>query len=110
MDLLNIGRVLLAGAMTGRVRKTERRNENNPGGPEGLNTPKQKKSAGIQKDLSFWCEESGQVSAEMLIMIAALIAVAIVLIGQLQNSAKVGAKNLDAKIDKAWSELDKIGK
>lgn len=63
-----------------------------------------------QKTITFWNDERGQVSAEMLIIIAALIAVAIVLIGQLQNSAKTGAKNLEAKTDKAWSELEKIGK
>lgn len=57
----------------------------------------------------FWCEEKGQVSAEMLIIIAALIAVAIVLIGQLQNSAKTGAKNLEAKNAAAWKEIDQIG-
>lgn len=54
-------------------------------------------------------DQKGQVSAEMLIIIAALIGVAIVLIGQLQNSAKTGAKNLGEKTDKAWDAVDKIG-
>jgi len=63
-----------------------------------------------QKLITFWDDEKAQVSAEMLIIIAALIAMAIVLIGQLQNSAKTGAKNLEAKSAKAWAELDKIGK
>jgi Flp pilus assembly pilin Flp len=58
----------------------------------------------------FWSDEKGQVSAEMLIIIAALIGVAIVLIGQLQSSAKTGAKNLGEKTDKAWDAVDKIGK
>ncbi|MFH1442422.1 MAG: hypothetical protein ABIG96_00140 [Candidatus Micrarchaeota archaeon] len=58
----------------------------------------------------FWDDERGQVSAEMLIIIAALIAVAIVLIGQLQSSAKTGAKNLNAKTESAWKEIGEIGK
>ncbi|MBI5225340.1 class III signal peptide-containing protein [Candidatus Micrarchaeota archaeon] len=55
-------------------------------------------------------DEKGQISAEMLILIAALIAVSIVLIGQLQGSAKTGAKNLEAKTNAAWKEIDQIGK
>ncbi len=55
-------------------------------------------------------EERAQVSAEMLIIVAALIAIAIVLIGQLQSSAKTGAKNLESKTNEAWKEVGKIGK
>ncbi|MFH0971498.1 MAG: hypothetical protein V1835_02925 [Candidatus Micrarchaeota archaeon] len=72
--------------------------------------PSQPQNSENANSLGFWEEERGQVSAEMLIIIAALIAVAIVLIGQLQSSAKTGAKNLGAKTDFAWKEIDKIGK
>ncbi|MFH1199593.1 MAG: hypothetical protein V1708_00840 [Candidatus Micrarchaeota archaeon] len=49
-----------------------------------------------------------QVSAELLIVIAAVTALAIVLVSQLQQSAKTGAANLEKKTKNAWDEVDKI--
>lgn len=57
---------------------------------------------------NFWKEEEGQVSAELLIVIAALIAVALVLITQLQNTAKTGKKALSNETSKAWKEIGEI--
>ncbi|MEK6954438.1 MAG: hypothetical protein AABX01_05490 [Candidatus Micrarchaeota archaeon] len=94
----------------GEIAKTSMGGNNpNDGNAKHAHTNKHGQKA-IQKPLTFWNEEKGQVSAEMLIIIAAMIAVALVLVSQLQSSAKTGAKNLDAKTDKAWSEIDKIGK
>ena len=45
--------------------------------------------------MSFWDEDEAQVSAELIIVIAALIAVAIILISQLQETAKQGKKVLE---------------
>ncbi|MBI5228919.1 hypothetical protein HY991_02325 [Candidatus Micrarchaeota archaeon] len=56
----------------------------------------------------FWSDETGQVSAELIIVIAALIAVALVLITQLQNTAKTGKKILANETSKAWDEIRDI--
>ncbi|MFH1107353.1 MAG: class III signal peptide-containing protein [Candidatus Micrarchaeota archaeon] len=53
-------------------------------------------------------ESRGQVSAELLIVIAAAVALAIVLVNQLQQTAKTGAANLEKKTKAAWNEVDKI--
>lgn len=53
----------------------------------------------------FLREDRAQVSAELIIVIAALIAVAIVLITQLQNTAKKGSKVLAQETDKAFKEI-----
>ncbi|NYZ77992.1 hypothetical protein H0N96_01145 [Candidatus Micrarchaeota archaeon] len=57
----------------------------------------------VMKD--FLREDRAQVSAELIIVIAALIAVAIVLITQLQNTAKKGSKVLSQETDKAFKEI-----
>ncbi len=54
---------------------------------------------------AFLREDRAQVSAELIIVIAALIAVAIVLITQLQNTAKKGSKVLAQETDKAFKEI-----
>ncbi len=53
-------------------------------------------------------DDDAQVSAELLIVIAALIAVALVLITQLQNTAQKGKKVLSNATDKAFSEIADI--
>ncbi|MFH0835541.1 MAG: hypothetical protein V1834_00060 [Candidatus Micrarchaeota archaeon] len=54
----------------------------------------------------FLKDEKAQVSAELIIVIAALMAVAIVLITQLQNTAQEGKKTLEKSTKSAF---DKIG-
>lgn len=53
-------------------------------------------------------DDKAQVSAELLIVIAALIAVALVLITQLQNTAERGAKVLSNTTDKALDAISAI--
>ncbi len=56
-----------------------------------------------------WMRESkAQISAELLIVIAALVALAVVLVNQLQKTAKQGADTLEKKTKTAWDEVDKI--
>jgi hypothetical protein len=53
-------------------------------------------------------ERRAQVSAELLIVIAAVVALAIVLVNQLSQAAKTGAANLEKKTKQAWDEVDKV--
>ena len=57
----------------------------------------------------FSRDDAAQVSAELIIVIAAVIAVAILLILQLQNTAKKGAKTVGQETDKAFNEIGGIG-
>jgi hypothetical protein len=50
------------------------------------------------------------VSAELIIIIAALIAVAIVLITQLQRTAATGRRTLNATAEKAFDEISDLVK
>ncbi|MEM4254809.1 MAG: hypothetical protein QXR53_00570 [Candidatus Norongarragalinales archaeon] len=52
--------------------------------------------------------DEAQVSAELLIVIAALVAVALVLITQLQNTAEKGKKVLSNATDKAFDQIADI--
>ncbi|HLC38247.1 MAG TPA: hypothetical protein VJI71_02230 [Candidatus Norongarragalinales archaeon] len=54
-------------------------------------------------------DDKAQVSAELIIVIAALIAVALVLISQLQNTAEKGSKVLSNTTDKALDAIADIG-
>ena len=56
----------------------------------------------------MWDDETAQVSAELIIVTAALVAVAIVLVTQLQNTAKKGSDLLEKKASSAFDEIDKI--
>ncbi len=53
-------------------------------------------------------DDDAQVSAELLIVIAALVAVALVLITQLQNTAQQGKKILKNATNKAFDEIADI--
>jgi len=53
-------------------------------------------------------DDKAQVSAELLIVIAALVAVALVLISQLQNTAERGREVLSNTTDKAFDEIAEI--
>ncbi|MFH1056257.1 MAG: hypothetical protein V1717_00445 [Candidatus Micrarchaeota archaeon] len=57
---------------------------------------------------AFWKDERAQVSAELLIVIAALVAVALVLISQLQNTAERGKEVLSNATDNAFEEIADI--
>jgi len=51
-------------------------------------------------------EEKGQISAEMLIVVAAVIAVALILVSQMQNTAKKGSSVINAQSEKAWNRIE----
>lgn len=52
--------------------------------------------------------EKGQVSAELLIIIAALVAVAVILVTQLGDTASKGADRINNKSDDLFKKIDKI--
>ena len=56
----------------------------------------------------FLREESAQVSAELIIVIAAVLAVSIILVKQLRDTAQDGTKKMVEKSEKVFSEIDKI--
>ncbi|MBS3069911.1 hypothetical protein J4220_00195 [Candidatus Micrarchaeota archaeon] len=58
-----------------------------------------------QKQGLLGMDDEAQVSAELLIVIAALVAVALVLITQLQNTAEKGKKVLANATDKAFGQI-----
>ena len=55
----------------------------------------------------FKCEK-GQVSAELLIIIAALIAVAVILVTQLGNTAATSAEKVNSKSEDVFKKIDEI--
>lgn len=56
----------------------------------------------------FLSDEKAQVSAELIIVIAALVAVAIILVMQLQNTAKKGSKIIGEETEKAFREIGEM--
>ncbi len=56
----------------------------------------------------FWNDTTGQVSAELIIVIAALLAVAAVMVGQLNNTAKNGATKLNSASNKVVDDIGAI--
>ncbi|HLD80439.1 MAG TPA: class III signal peptide-containing protein [archaeon] len=58
--------------------------------------------------MKLFLEERGQISAELLIILAAVTALAIVLITQLKNTGAKSADALEKKAALALEEIDKI--
>ncbi|GEM_PF-4094298 len=61
--------------------------------------------------LWLWCKlffRRGQVSAEMLIITAALVAVALLLVTQLQHTAEQGKDVLGKEAAEAFKQIGKI--
>ena len=56
--------------------------------------------------MGFWEDESAQVSIELIIVVAALIAAAVFLITQLQNTASKGGEALNRTAEKAFNEIE----
>lgn len=52
--------------------------------------------------------ERAQVSLEMIIVLAALVAIVLLLVNQLQKTAEQGAKALDKKATSIFKEIDDI--
>jgi uncharacterized protein (UPF0333 family) len=58
--------------------------------------------------LKFLKENTAQISAEMIIVLAALLAVAIVLITKLSGTSKQAAEKVDEKTTNLLAEIDDI--
>jgi len=56
----------------------------------------------------FFREQKAQISAEMIIVLAALLAVAIVLITKLSGTSKQAAEKVDAKTNDLLAQIDDI--
>ncbi len=52
--------------------------------------------------------EKAQVSIEMIIVLAALVAIVLLLVSQLQKTAEKGAKVFDKKADDIFDTIDDI--
>lgn len=59
--------------------------------------------------ISFLKETRGQLSAELIIILAALIAVAAIVITQLTKTTNKASEKIDTKTDEAFENIDKIG-
>lgn len=53
-------------------------------------------------------EEKAQVSIEMLIVLAAVVAIVLLLVSQLQKTAEKGAKVFGKKADAIFEEIEDI--
>jgi hypothetical protein len=58
--------------------------------------------------MGFWSEESAQVSAELIIIIAAVLAVALIVVTQMLNTARTGAEKMGSASDRIWSDVGGI--
>ncbi len=53
-------------------------------------------------------EQRAQISIELIIVLAAVVAVVLLLVTQLQETSKEGTKVIDAKTKKIFKEIDDI--
>ncbi len=53
-------------------------------------------------------ENKAQVSVEMIVLLAAIVAVALVLVTQLQKTGTKGAEVIDKKTEKIFDEISDI--
>lgn len=53
-------------------------------------------------------EERAQISAEMIILVAAIIAIVLVVVTQLQKTTNKANKAVDKKADDVFKEINKI--
>jgi len=53
-------------------------------------------------------EERAQISAEMIILVAAIIAIVLVVVTQLQKTTNKANKTVDKKADDVFKEIEKI--
>ncbi len=58
--------------------------------------------------MSFLKESRAQISAEMIIVLAALLAVAIVLITRLSSTSKQASEKIDEKTNELLTQIDDI--
>lgn len=53
-------------------------------------------------------EEKAQVSIELIIVLAAVVAIVLVLVSQLQKTSASGAKKIDEKTKDIFDKIDEI--
>jgi uncharacterized protein (UPF0333 family) len=58
--------------------------------------------------MSFWKEKRAQISVELIIVMAAVVAVVLLLVTQLQESTKAGVKSLEDKTKDIFDKIDEI--
>jgi len=58
--------------------------------------------------LKFFEDKKAQISAEMIIVLAALLGIAVIVIRQVTSSVDKTAKTMDTKTDNLNNELDNI--
>lgn len=57
---------------------------------------------------SFLREEKAQISVELIIVLAAVVAVVLVLVSQLQSTSEQGSKKLEETAGEVFSKIDEI--
>jgi hypothetical protein len=62
----------------------------------------------LKNNVYFCMEERAQISVELIIVLAAVVAVVLLLVTQLQETADKGAKKMDETAEKVFSKIDKI--
>lgn len=58
--------------------------------------------------MAVFQESRAQISVEMLIVLAAVVAVVLVLVSQLQKTGVEGAKKIEAKAEDVFDKIDDI--
>ena len=53
-------------------------------------------------------EQKAQISVELIIILAAVVALVLLLVSQLQDTSKEGAKVIEKKSEEIFKEIDKI--
>jgi len=56
----------------------------------------------------FLKETKGQISIELIIILAAVVALVLLLVGQLQDTSEEGVKVINDKSKKIFNEIEKI--
>jgi len=56
----------------------------------------------------FIFENRAQISAEMIILIAAIIAIVLLVVTQLQKTTKKANSKVDDQADKVFKQIDKV--
>ena len=57
---------------------------------------------------AFVSGKRAQISVELIIILAAVVALVLLLVSQLQQTASEGAKAIESKSKKVFEEIDKI--
>lgn len=55
-----------------------------------------------------WREERAQISAELIIIMAAILAIAFIVVTQLQSTAQKGSEKLGNKTEDVLNKIDEI--